>query len=64
MRSATSREVTRTRSRRYRRLGGDELEQSAVHLVEGGPHNVGWTFPDEVNGALLEFIAAKATVTA
>src|SRR3954467_10402442 len=31
--------------------------------VEGGPHNIGWTHPDEVNSALLEFIAAKATVT-
>jgi non-heme chloroperoxidase len=27
--------------------------------VEGGPHNVGWTFPDEVNAALLEFLAAR-----
>jgi non-heme chloroperoxidase len=25
--------------------------------VEGGPHNIGWTHPDEVNTALLEFIA-------
>jgi non-heme chloroperoxidase len=25
--------------------------------VEGGPHNVGWTHPDEVNDALLEFLA-------
>jgi non-heme chloroperoxidase len=33
-------------------------------LVEGGPHNICWTFPDEVNGALLEFIAAKAMVAA
>ena len=24
--------------------------------VEGGPHNIGWTHADEVNGALLEFI--------
>jgi non-heme chloroperoxidase len=24
--------------------------------VEGGPHNIGWTFPDEVNTALLEFL--------
>jgi len=23
--------------------------------VEGGPHNIGWTFPDEVNRALLTF---------
>jgi non-heme chloroperoxidase len=25
--------------------------------VEGGPHNIGWTHPDEVNKALLEFIS-------
>jgi non-heme chloroperoxidase len=24
--------------------------------VEGGPHNIGWTHPDEVNAALLAFI--------
>jgi len=29
-----------------------------VHVVpvEGGPHNIGWTHPDEVNKALLEFL--------
>jgi non-heme chloroperoxidase len=32
--------------------------------VEGGPHNIGWTHPEEVNSALLEFIAAKVPVTA
>ena len=32
--------------------------------VEGGPHNIGWTYPEEVNRALLEFIAAKATAAA
>jgi non-heme chloroperoxidase len=25
--------------------------------IEGGPHNVGWTHPDEVNKALLDFLA-------
>jgi len=25
--------------------------------VEGGPHNIGWTHPDEVNEGLLEFLA-------
>jgi non-heme chloroperoxidase len=25
--------------------------------VKGGPHNIGWTHPDEVNKALLEFLA-------
>jgi non-heme chloroperoxidase len=34
-----------------------------VVTVEGGPHNIGWTHPDEVNGALLEFIDAKVMVT-
>ncbi|MDX6600277.1 MAG: non-heme chloroperoxidase [Gaiellales bacterium] len=29
--------------------------------VEGGPHNIAWTHPEEVNSALLEFIAAKVT---
>ena len=24
--------------------------------IEGGPHNVGWTHPDEVNAALLKFL--------
>src|SRR4051794_28338450 len=32
--------------------------------VEGGPHNIGWTHPDEVNDALLEFIAAQVAVSA
>jgi non-heme chloroperoxidase len=26
--------------------------------IEGGPHNVGWTHPDEVNKAFLDFLAA------
>src|SRR3954471_15594575 len=32
--------------------------------VEGGPHNIAWTHPDQVNSALLEFIAAEVPVTA
>jgi non-heme chloroperoxidase len=28
-----------------------------VVTVEGGPHNIGWTHPDEVNRALLDFLA-------
>ena len=27
--------------------------------VEGAPHNVGWTHPEEVNTALLDFLAAQ-----
>ena len=25
--------------------------------VEGGPHNIAWTHPDEVNNALLSFLS-------
>jgi non-heme chloroperoxidase len=28
--------------------------------VEGGPHNIGWTHPEEVNNALLEFLGDGA----
>jgi len=31
--------------------------------VEGGPHNIGWTYPEEVNRALLEFISANVPAT-
>ena len=30
--------------------------------VEGGPHNIGWTHPDEVNSSLLEFVAAEVAI--
>jgi non-heme chloroperoxidase len=30
--------------------------------VEGGPHNIGWTHPEEVNDALLEFLGSKVAV--
>ena len=32
--------------------------------VEGGPHNIGWTHPEEVNSALLQFVGAPAAVSA
>ncbi len=28
-----------------------------VVAIDDGPHNIGWTFPDEVNAALLPFLA-------
>jgi pimeloyl-ACP methyl ester carboxylesterase len=28
--------------------------------IEGGPHNIGWTHPKEVNGVLLGFLAGTA----
>lgn len=26
-------------------------------IVEGGPHNIGWTYPGEVNTALLDLLS-------
>jgi non-heme chloroperoxidase len=39
-----------------RRLPGLISDLKLV-TVEGGPHNIGWTHPEEVNGAPLEFLA-------
>jgi non-heme chloroperoxidase len=33
------------------------IKDLRVVAVEGGPHNIGWTHPDEVNKALLEFLS-------
>jgi non-heme chloroperoxidase len=35
----------------------DLLDDVRLVRVENGPHNIGWTHPDEVNAALLGFIA-------
>ena len=35
----------------------DLLPGSNLVVVEGGPHNIAWTHPDEVNAALLPFLA-------
>ena len=32
--------------------------------VADGPHNIGWTHPEEVNAALLDFLAGESTATA
>jgi non-heme chloroperoxidase len=32
--------------------------------VEGGPHNIGWTHPEELNAALLEFLGVAVPQTA
>jgi non-heme chloroperoxidase len=32
------------------------IAECTLVSVEGGPHNIGWTHPDEVNAALLAFI--------
>jgi non-heme chloroperoxidase len=33
------------------------IEDVRLIAVEGGPHNIGWTHPEEVNPALLDFLA-------
>ncbi|MFE9360998.1 alpha/beta fold hydrolase [Streptomyces olivaceoviridis] len=33
------------------------IEDLTFVTVEGGPHNIAWTHPEEVNAALLEFLA-------
>ena len=38
------------------RLGGF-IKDVTVVPIENGPHNVGWTFPQECNSALLSFLA-------
>jgi non-heme chloroperoxidase len=32
--------------------------------VQGGPYNIAWTHPDEVNHALLEFIGGRMAAAA
>ena len=34
------------------------IDDLKLVAAEGGPHNIGWTHPEEVNEALLEFISA------
>jgi non-heme chloroperoxidase len=33
------------------------IKDLTLVTVDGGPHNIGWTHPDEVNPALLQFLA-------
>jgi len=42
---------------------GELIADVTVLPVEGGPHNIGWTHPEEVNRALLEFIGANVPAT-
>jgi non-heme chloroperoxidase len=32
------------------------IADNRLIVVEGGPHNIGWTHPEEVNRALLDFL--------
>jgi non-heme chloroperoxidase len=41
----------------------DLIDDVRVIAVEGGPHNIGWTHPEEVNAALLEFVNAPQPMT-
>ena len=38
------------------------IDDVKLVAVEGGPHNIGWTHPEEVNAALLEFLGAPSPV--
>jgi non-heme chloroperoxidase len=40
----------------------DLVDDLKLIPVEGGPHNIGWTHPDEVNEALLDFVREPAHV--
>ena len=44
----------------------DLIPDVTVVPVEGGPHNIGWTYPEEVNAALLDFLGggSRAPVAA
>jgi non-heme chloroperoxidase len=42
----------------------DLIDDLKLVPVEGGPHNIAWTHPDEVNEALLEFIGSPTGVAA
>jgi non-heme chloroperoxidase len=41
----------------------DLIADVTVVPVEGGPHNIGWTHPAEVNAALLDFVGAESPAT-
>jgi non-heme chloroperoxidase len=38
------------------------IRDLTVVEIPDGPHNIGWTFPDEVNAALLDFLGAGTAV--
>jgi non-heme chloroperoxidase len=40
---------------------GDLIADVTVMPVEGGPHNIGWTHSEEVNAALLGFLAGTTS---
>jgi len=42
----------------------DLIDDVKLVAVEGGPHNIAWTHPDDVNDALLVFIGAPTRVAA
>jgi non-heme chloroperoxidase len=42
----------------------DLIDDVKLVPIEGGPHNIAWTHPDQVNEALLEFIGAPMRIAA
>ena len=45
--------------RGHRRAAARPDQGPEFVTVEGGPHNIAWTHPDEVNKALLEFVGGS-----
>jgi non-heme chloroperoxidase len=43
---------------------GELIADVTVVPVEGGPHNIGWTHPEVVNTALLDFLGDEGRATA
>jgi non-heme chloroperoxidase len=43
---------------------GELIADVTVVPVEGGPHNIGWTHPEVVNPALLDFLGGESPATA
>jgi non-heme chloroperoxidase len=39
------------------------LDDLTLVPVEGGPHGIGWTHPDEVNSAMMAFLALDGAST-
>ena len=57
--SCTAPRTGSCRSRRPPRGCPALIADCTLVPVEGGPHNIGWTHPDEVNTALLEFMTRR-----
>jgi non-heme chloroperoxidase len=46
-------------NRTYRLRDENLIPDLTVVEVENGPHNIGWTCPEETNAAMLEFLGDR-----